>query len=296
MPSAAESLYQPTVALPATDHLGEGPFWDRRSNQLIHVDINRGAVHRWKPGSRRQETTHLGAPVSFAIPRKEGGLIVGRQHSVCALEVGGSQRTLATLRDRDDDVRFNDAKCDGHGRLWAGTMSTSRTPGVGALYRLAPQGELEAMVDGTTISNGIGWSPDWERMYFIDSTTQRIDLFDFDLATGELANRRMLAEIDAADGLPDGLAVDAQDRIWVCLFGGGAVRCYSSAGQLEHAIELPVSNPTCPCFGGERLDTLYVTTAQHRLTRKQLGREPLAGSLFSIPVGARGLAMSRFAG
>ena len=133
------------------------------------------------------------------------------------------------------------------------------------------------MLPERTISNGIGWSPDGTTMYYIDSTTQRIVEFDYDLDTGELGEQRLFAEIDPTDGLPDGLTVDAEGGVWVCLFGGGRIRRYLPDGTLDQEIMLPLTNPTCPAFGGADLGTLYITTARHRLTDEQLAREPLAG-------------------
>jgi sugar lactone lactonase YvrE len=126
-------------------------------------------------------------------------------------------------------------------------------------------------------------------MYFIDSTTQRIDVFDFDGEHGSISDRRPFAEIDPADGLPDGLTVDAQGGIWVCLFGGGAIRRYGSEGTLDAHIALPVPHATCPAFGGEDLSTLFITTTRHKLSPAQLADHPLAGSVLALTPGIQGL-------
>jgi sugar lactone lactonase YvrE len=133
-------------------------------------------------------------------------------------------------------------------------------------------------------------------MYFIDSTTQRVDVFDFDARTGAVADRRTFAEIDVADGLPDGMTVDAEGGVWVCLFGGGALRRYGDDGKLDAVFSLPVTNPTSAAFGGPDLSTLYVTSAWHRLSEAQLAAEPLAGAVFAIEPGVAGLPGNRFAG
>jgi sugar lactone lactonase YvrE len=175
-------------------------------------------------------------------------------------------------------------------------MSRTRTPGAAALYRLEPDGRLAVAIPRTTISNGLGWSPDGARMYFIDSTTQRVDVLDFDGGSGVISGRRPFAVVDPADGLPDGLAVDAEGGVWVCLFGGAAVRRYDARGRLDAVVPLPVTNPTCPAFGGADLRTLYVTSARHRLTPEQLAAEPLAGALLELDPGVAGLPVHRFAG
>jgi sugar lactone lactonase YvrE len=284
------------VVLQARDQLGEGAFWDERTGELLRVDITRGRLHAWNPATHRVATQQMAGGVSAVVPRTAAsGWVLATGHRLL-LHDGEAQRTLAVVeRDRPDN-RFNDCKCDPQGRLWAGTMSRRRAPGTAALYRLRAPGEIERVIAGTTISNGLGWSPAGDRMYFIDSPTQRIDVLDFDAAGGEVANRRALVEVDPRDGLPDGMTVDAEGGIWVCLFGGGAVRRYCPEGVLEAAIALPVTNPTSAAFGGADLETLYVTTARHRLSPEQLAVEPLAGDLFALHPGVRGLPGNRFAG
>jgi sugar lactone lactonase YvrE len=285
-----------SVAIDSHDQLGEGPCWDDRLDTLLRVDISNGLVHGWSPDTGSAWSRGFGGEVSAAIPRAHGrGLLVAAGHRLL-IEDGERGDVLASVEQDLPDNRFNDCKCDPQGRLWAGTMSKTRTPGTAALYRLTPGEPLERVVGGTTISNGLGWSPAGERMYFIDSTTQRIDVFDFDGATGAIAERRPFAEIDPADGLPDGLTVDATGGVWVCLFGGGQLRRYDEQGRLDAAYELPVTNPTSPCFGGADLRTLYVTSARHRLSDDQLAAEPLAGALLALNPGVAGLPGSRFAG
>jgi sugar lactone lactonase YvrE len=284
------------VALHAADHLGEGPHWDERRGELLRVDITRGRIHAWSPAGHRIATYELGGEVSAVVPRARApGWVVAAGHRLLLRE-GDREQALGTVeRDRADN-RLNDCKCDPQGRLWAGTMSKRRATGTAALYRLAPHGEVERVIAGTTISNGLAWSPAGDRMYFVDSTTQRIDVLDFDPGTGAVADRRPLVHVEPRDGLPDGLTVDAEGGVWVCLFGGSAVRRYSAEGVLEAAISLPVSNPTSPVFGGADLRTLYVTSARHRLAPEQLASEPLAGAVLALDPGVRGLPGNRFAG
>jgi sugar lactone lactonase YvrE len=284
------------VALDARDELGEGPLWDDRTGELLRVDITRGRIHAWTPASDEARVHELGGEVSAVVPRAHAsGWIVTIDRRL-VLRDGTLERALVEVEHDRADNRFNDCKCDPQGRLWAGTMSKSRTPGAGALYRLTADGELERMVAGTTISNGLAWSPSGERMYFVDSTTQRIDVFDFDGAGGAVADRRPFASIGREDGMPDGLTIDAEGGVWVCLFGGAAIRRYAADGALDVAIELPVTNPTSATFGGADLRTLYVTSARHRLSPPRLAREPLAGAVLALEPGVRGLPAHRFAG
>jgi sugar lactone lactonase YvrE len=287
---------QPRPAIDLSDHLGEGPHWDDHTNELLWVDITQGRIHAWSPPNGGARTEQRDSEVSAVIPRADApGHVVAAGHRLLLRE-GEAEQTLAVVEQDLPDNRFNDCKCDPQGRLWAGTMSKTRVPGTAALYRLAPGGEIERVIDGTTISNGLAWSPSGDTMYFIDSTTQRVDAFDFDAATGDISDRRTLIEIDPNDGLPDGMTVDAEGGIWICLFGGAAIRRYSPDGAREASIPLPTTNPTSPAFGGPDLQTLYVTTARHRLTPTRLATEPLAGALLALTPGVQGLPGSRFAG
>jgi sugar lactone lactonase YvrE len=284
------------IALDAGDQLGEGPYWDDLRGELLRVDISRGLVHGWNPSTGEAWRRKYDGEVGAALPRAGAdGLVlaVGRR---IVLDEGEAVRVLALVEEDRPGNRFNDCKCDPSGRLWAGTMSGERAPREASLYRLAPGGEIERLISNTTISNGLGWSPAGDRMYFIDSTTQRIDVFDYDAESGQIAGRRAFAEIDPSDGLPDGMTVDSEGGVWVCLFGGGAVRRYGEDGALEGHVELPVTNPTSPVFGGPDLRTLYVTSARHHLSEEQLAAEPPAGAVLALQPGVAGLPGNRFGG
>ncbi len=285
-----------TIAVPGPDYLGEGPVWDDRRGELVRVDISGRIVHRWNPttGGATSFTTpgHVGAVVLC----EDGGLVLAVELELWRVDVAGEWTFLAEV-EAPPSVRFNDCRADPCGRLWAGTLHRERQAGAAALYRLDPGGELTLVLPNRTISNGIGWSPSGTTMYYIDSTTQRIVEFDYDLGSGQLGDQRTFADVEPTDGLPDGLTVDADGGVWVCLFGGGRVRRYRPDGSLHHDIMLPLTNPTCPAFGGADLTTLYITTARHRLTDEQLAREPMAGAVLQlVDVGVAGRLPYRFAG
>lgn len=279
---------QVEIALHSEDLLGEGPTWLAASQELLRVDIARGLVHRWHPRSGRTTSQSVGGEAGAAVPCGNGALVVAVDRELRLLSESGEPHTLAGVESDRAANRFNDCRSDPQGRLWAGTMSKTRTPGAAALYRLDHRG-LQLAIEGTTLSNGMGWSPDGELMYFIDSTTQRIDVLDFDGRDGSISGRRSFARIDSSDGLPDGLTVDAQGGVWVCLFGGGAVRRYDADGRLDEHIPLPVPHPTCPAFGGEDLATLFITTTRHKLTEQQLPEFPAAGSVLALEPGVGGM-------
>jgi sugar lactone lactonase YvrE len=186
---------------------------------------------------------------------------------------------------------MNDGKVDSRGRFWAGTMAGDHTPAQGSLYRLQRSNgayEVSPMVGGITIANGLDWSPDNRILYYVDSATQRIDRFDFDAESGTLSNRRPFVEIPAAEGLPDGMTVDAEGCIWLALFRSGSIRRYSTAGKVIMEVKVPVALVTSCAFGGSGLDELYITTARHRLSPAEALEQPTSGGLFMCRPGAVG--------
>ena len=284
-----------TIAVIGPDRLGEGPVWDDRSGELVRVDISGRRVHRWNPTTDEATSFATEGDVGAVVLCEDGGMVVAIECELWRRDAAGEMTLIADVEAKPG-VRFNDCRADPRGRLWAGTLHRDREPAQAALYRLDADGGLTMVLPDRTISNGIGWSPDGTSMYYIDSTTQRVAEFVYELYTGELGDERLFAEIDPTDGLPDGLTVDADGGVWVCLFGGGRMRRYLPDGTLDQEIMLPLTNPTCPAFGGADLNTLYVTTARHRLTDEQLAREPLAGALLQLDVGVRGRLAYRFAG
>src|SRR5262249_54461557 len=134
-------------------------------------------------------------------------------------------------------MRMNDGKCDPSGAFWAGSMAWDKTNGAGTLYHLGPQGDLTVALRDLTISNGLAWSSDGTHMYFIDTPTQHVDRFDLD-SGGRLTNRTTVVTIDPQEGQPDGMAIDAEDCLWVALWNGWSVRRYSPAGKLLATVEV----------------------------------------------------------
>ena len=277
--------------------VGEAPHWDSRTGTLLFVDLTGGAVFRYDRSGAQLGSFSVGQEVGAVVPRRGGGLVLAVRDGIgVASDAGeGFEVTVPVERDIPGN-RMNDAKCDPAGRLLAGTMAYDLSPHAAALYQVAPDWSFGQVVRDVTQSNGIAWSPDGSRMYFIDSATQGIDVFDYDAGTGSAGNRRRLVTIDAARGIPDGMTTDDQGNLWVACFGGAAVRCYSPAGEQRDEVSLPVTQVTSCAFGGPGLADLYVTTAAYRLSAAQLKWEPHAGATFVCRPGAAGLPASPFAG
>jgi sugar lactone lactonase YvrE len=277
------------TAVAAGAELGERPFWD--GSGLVWVDIDAGRLHRYRPGHGDGVVLGLPVPLGAAAPRRAGGYVLATSVGfMLAGPDGDIEEGALRPGGMAAGARFNDGACDPAGRFWAGTVTDDVRPGAGALYRLGPDGTVTAMLDGVTESNGLGWSPDGGTMYFIDSgePEPRIRAFGFDVASGDLGEPRDLVRFPGGGAVPDGLVVDHEGCVWVAMWGGAEVGRYSPDGELLAALPVPVTQPTCPAFGGARLDELYLTTAWQGMTASQRAAEPLAGHVLRTRPGARG--------
>ncbi|MEE1754470.1 SMP-30/gluconolactonase/LRE family protein [Streptomyces sp. SP18CS02] len=291
---------------PEPGRLTEGPVWHAGRAELLWVDITAGLIHRAPlvardddsglPDLGRRVTLSLDRPVGAIAPCASGGLLAAAGTAFLRVDDRGGQSEFAApvLPDDGTPRRMNDAKCDPQGRLLAGTMAYDVTPGAGALYRLDPGGAVVTLLDSVTISNGLGWSPDGRLMYYADSPTRRVDVFDHDPVTGALSARRPFAGTGPT-GEPDGLSVDTEGRVWVAVWGAGQVRAYTPDGALHAVVTVPASQVSSCAFAGPDLDVLVITTASEGLSPEQLAKEPLAGRIFVCRPGATGLPIPSFA-
>lgn len=280
----------------AQDVLGECTLWCEREQVLWWIDSRAPALYRHSPA--RGETTALRLPEvigSFCLRQGEG--------MVAALASGlhfldprtGALDPIAAPETALPENRFNDGRCDRGGRFFAGTMSDVRREPVGSLYRLDPDLRCTRLRGGIIVPNSIAWSPDNRRMYFADTYRAQILVYDYDMDTGAIANERLFVDAAGHPGRPDGSCVDADGCLWNAEYGGARVVRYTPAGRRDRVLALPVSNPTCCCFGGPALDTLFISSARQRLTPEQLAAQPLAGSVFAARPGVTGLPEGRFA-
>jgi sugar lactone lactonase YvrE len=276
------------VAVRAEAELGEGPTWDPATGRLIWLDILGMRVNTYDPvtGRRTVRTTeqHVGA----VKPRAGGGLVLNLRDGVGLLDPDDTFRWLH--HEPVPGRRANDAAVAPDGSLWAGTMRYDEAPGGGTLTRLTGDGTVRTVLSDATVSNGTGWSPDGRLMYYVDTPTRRVDVFDHD---GErVQGRRPFVEIEEGAGFPDGLTVDAEGCVWVALWDGGAVRRYTPAGVLDRVIPLPTPRTTACAFGGADLTDLYITTARTGLSAPHL----LSGSVLVIPDAGKGMPQPAFEG
>lgn len=290
---------QPELLLDLGLHLGEGPVWNARRGVLHFVDIHAGDLHAYDPVHAAHTVHHWGEPLGCLAPASGGGLILALQRTGLARfdPAGGALTPLLHPEPHLPGNRFNDGKCDPAGRFLVGTMDDAEQTAGGSLYSLSPQGSVEKLLSGLRISNGLAWSPDGRTFYFIDTPTRLVMAYDYDLATGALANPRPAVRVPEALGWPDGMAADAEGMLWVALWGGAQITRWDPAtGRLLAAVRLPALNVTSCAFGGPELSDLYVTSARKGMTAAQLEQYPHSGGLFRLRPGVTGAPVAEYAG
>jgi sugar lactone lactonase YvrE len=276
---------------PPCAYHGEGPIWDPAAVVLRWVDMLQGDILTLTRAGEI-ERLHVGAIAAAMRARAAGGLVVAVEHGFVLVGAdgrAGPEQTAFT----DPGIRMNDGGVDRQGRFFCGSMPYDQGSPRAAFYRYDPDGGVHLVFAGVTVSNGVAWSADGERMYYIDTPTQRVDVFDYDPAAGMPSARRPAVHIDPRHGAPDGMALDAEGGIWVAIYGGHAVHRYTPDGKLDAVIEVPPGKVTACAFGGPGLDELHITTSRENLPP---GAEPAAGAVFHATPGVRGLPLGTFAG
>jgi sugar lactone lactonase YvrE len=269
--------------------LGEGALWSPREQVLYWVDILGRQLHRLDPATAARASWAFDEEISaLAEPADGPGLVVTLRRGFARFDPAqahGAPSYLYRPTEEPLSNRFNDGKCDAHGRFWGGTMDFDCEAPTGALYGYSVDGQCIRHNLGFAVTNGPTWSLDGRTIFVNETARGRIHAWDFDVDTGALANPREWLRFAKGDGLPDGMTTDAAGRLWVAHWGGSCVSCHDPVSGAELArIGLPTSHITNCTFGGPDLRTLYVSSARFGLTPEQLRDEPLAGALFAIAV------------
>ncbi|MCS7018474.1 MAG: SMP-30/gluconolactonase/LRE family protein [Cytophagales bacterium] len=290
---------QARVLLPAGALLGEGAYWHHQQQKLWWVDIEQGKLHIFNPANSSVQTYEMGRRIGTVVPDKAGNAIVALQDGIFRYELESHRFQLLAAPEKDKPGnRFNDGKCDPQGRLWAGTMAIDASGKSGALYCLEANGKISKKIDSVGISNGIVWTADGSKMYYIDTPTRQVRAYDYDPATGTIRFNRVAVHIPDGAGYPDGMAIDAQGMIWVALWeGSGIMRYDPSTGKPLLKVITPGAWRVTSCtFGGKQLNELYITTASIGLNEAQKQQYPNSGHLFIIPLDSiRGVPLPVFA-
>lgn len=281
------------------NEVGESPRWDIEAQALYWLDIwDSPAVFRLQPATGEFTRWTPGLPVTGQARRSQGGFVFATRTGLHFWdERTGESQFIHDPEAGNRPVRFNDGSADRLGRFWAGsTYADDQFRAEGSLYRMDHDRSVHKMAGGLACSNGLGWSPDNKTLYVTAQFAYELLAFDFDLASGEIANRRSFARVPEADGLPDGLTVDAEGCVWSAQWGGWRITRYDPDGKIERVVKLPVPNPTSCAFGGPDLTDLYVTTAWLGLSDGERRAAPGSGDLYVMHTDIRGLPEPKYTG
>lgn len=285
-------------AIDVRNTLGESPVWAAREGALYWVDILEQRVHRWEPASGQRRSWGVPAAVGSIGLRAAGGLVLALRTGFHLLDLDNGRLTFLCHPEPDIPTnRLNDGKVGPDGRFWAGTMDDRPVKEkTGQLYRLDPDHSCHRMAGDVTVSNGLAWSPDGRTMYHSDSRGAAIYRYDYDTATGAIGPRQPFVSVQSDWGRPDGGAVDAEGCYWSCGISAGRLNRFDPSGRLIAYVPLPITHPTMPCFGGDDLKTLYVTSLRDGVPAEVLARTPQAGSVFMLQPGVAGAPVGSYRG
>lgn len=272
---------------------GESPVWCSYRKVLYWLDINDMRVHMYDPFIGIDASYELDIMPTSLIKKRNGGFAVSSTNGIYTFNNNFTgKRFVLSLEADKDSTRFNDAKADPQGRLWAGTMHKDGKAGKGSLYRIDSRYSYKRILSTVDISNGIVWSSD-NRMYYTDSLSREIHRFDYNPQTGEIRNRKVEYKFESE--IPDGMAIDSNNNIWVALWGEGKVVCINTKQHsIEGTVVVDAKLTSAVAFGGEDMSTLYITTSRLGLAEADINRNPLSGGLFRFKVGVKGILFHEF--
>lgn len=281
--------------------LGEGPLWDAPNKLLYWVDIIDKKIFNYNPRTKTTNEIVLDQYIGSIALSKSGKLLLALHNGFYFLDIETGK--LQKISDPESNLpknRFNDGKCDAFGRFWAGTTSFDELDPVGSLYCLDTDLTVRKIFNEVIISNGISWSLDNKKMYYIDSPRREIYSYDYDINMGEISDKKTIIKVPKSMGFPDGMTVDIDGNLWVAHWGAYLVCKWNpNKGELLDKIKIPVNRVSSCTFGGDNFDELYITTAQRGFADigKKLDKDTVTeydGCLFKINTDCKGLDSYKF--
>lgn len=268
---------KPELVYYAGNTLLEGPLWDEENHLLYFISIEDNMIY-----SLNEETTEIqsyptNSPVGAAVVNKNGKIISAEMDGIYSIDLKTKERTFLIQPNEDERLRYNDGKIDPRGRFLVGTMGYEEIIDGAASLFVVEDGDYKELLTDLSLSNGMGWSEDGQTFFHIDTPTNKVKKYDYDLENASLSNGRTIVEM-TGDGSPDGMCVDLDGNIWVAEYGGKRIRKWDSeTGEQLIEIPMPVSNITSCCIGGPDKNYLYITTAKE-------DSEALSGGLFKVKI------------
>ncbi len=287
---------QATVAHPSSNLLGEGPVWHEARKSFFWVDIEGKCFHEIKWPEKKVSTWPVAQRIGMLVPENDNHLIIALQDGIAKFNLDTSQVQWLTYLEKEmESNRPNDGKCDASGRLWLGTMDVDCRDHAGSLYCIDHNISVKKKLSRLSVSNGLAWSHDNKRLYFIDSPTNKVDSYLFNLETGEIIFEKTAIRIPSDMGMPDGMCIDIEGMLWVANWDGFSIcRWDPGTGGLLETISVPAPQVTSCAFGGDEMDELFITTAKVGLSKEKLSQYPLSGHVFVAKTSTKGTATNKF--
>jgi len=277
--------------------LCEGPCWDEINNTIYWIDIIKKSIHSYDFSHSEAKTIQLDKYIGSMGLTKKGEIISTLQDGYYFIDnKTGATKLIKKVKENADIKRFNDGKIDSSGNYWAGTVSYEEKKAIGTLYCLGSDLQLKKFFNGIIISNGITWSLDNKKMYYIDTPTMKVDVFDFDVEKAEITNRRTSIEIPKNIGYPDGMTIDIEGKLWIAHWGGSRVcRWDPDTKKIIKTIDMPAARVSSCAFGGTNLDELFITTAERGFT-EDLDKydDKDSGYLYRVQTDTKGMDSFKF--
>lgn len=276
--------------------LGESPLWHAERKSCFWVDIENGILYEYSWTQKTTQYWKFNHRLTLVLQGEDNKLILALDAKIARFDLETEQIDWLVDVETDSNARCNDGACDSEGRLWVGTMHLEHKHEAGALYCIHNNLKVEKKLNNTTISNGIAWSLDKKRLYFIDSPTQLVQSFIFDEKTGKINFEKNVISIPKEKGSPDGMAIDEEGMLWIAQWGGfGLYRWNPHDGELIDKIEVPVPQVSSCAFVGENLEYLMITTARENMKKEELERYPQSGDVFWVKAGVKGVSCKKCA-
>ena len=285
-----------SIACDTVAGVGEGAIWDYQNDRLLWIDTQ-GSLFIYTPSDGKNREIKLEKPIGTVVPYKKNAVIVALIDGIYEFDLAKTQFTLICSPENPpvEGNKYNDGKCDSKGRLWVGTMDINTTPKKGGFYVVKGNGEYEQVLEEVSISNGVCWSLDGDKMYYQDSPLRTVSQFDFNEKKGIISEREEVIKVPKDMGDPDGNTIDATGMVWMANWGGACVSKWNPhTGQMLQKIDVPAYNVTSVAFGGENLEDLYITSASFYMPEDKVSLYPDAGKLFVCKPGVKGIKANYF--
>lgn len=278
--------------------LGEGACWHAARNSFYWVDIEGKLLWEYNLSSGKTRSWHYERKISTIVIDQQDNLVIGAQGGVVRFDFRNEQfYWMVSMPLNGPLFRCNDGKCDPSGRLWMGVMHMHEHKKNGALYCISEKGDISLKIPAVSVSNGIVWTADKQRMYFNDTVTGCVQAYKYDDNTGKITFEKKAVILAPQPGSPDGMAIDEEGMLWICHYGGnGVYRWNPQTGQLIDKVDVPAPNVTSCAFGGPDRNMLVITTAREHMSNEQLKAQPLSGSIFTVKTSVKGPVLPHFKG